>query len=427
MNIFKSSAIYLVANVLTKSISLLLMPVLTKYLAPESYGYVLLFSSLMVFFNPLLYCGCVDLIAIDYFKNPETFQQTFRKSNATVLSVAVVAMILFTVASPFLVPYFRLPVWAIITLPVVCLLSYYLELLLLLLRYRSQHFFYLKATFTKTAIEVGVSLLGLIVFHWDWISRIAGFVSGYLVATFFLTKIVSIRLLFPRIVVAEIANVLKRGAPFIVAQFIVVAFLTVDKLFIPRYFTTHELGLYGIAFQISSLLTVFSTSLISVLQPMQYRLGAHLNDANKHKLIEMIYLYMGVLLVCAIGLVVITPLLYHFFIHPQYHQSIIWVQPMVIACLLSGYSAFFINIIRQNGTGKQLIAVNLFPLLLLITLLVFLPKYFSIDGVVYAYVIVNSFILMLALYRAKKVIGISNGMFVVQLKKILNLKINEAA
>lgn len=425
MKVLKNSAIYLVANFLTKGISVLLIPVLTKYLAPESYGYVLLFSALLVFFNPLLYCGSVDMIAIDYFKGKETFSRTLQKSTTSVIYATGLTTLLFILLSPFLTRVFELPYWAIVILPLTGLLSYALELLLLLLRYKGKHISYLTATSFKTAVEVGVSLAGLVLLNWGWFSRVLGMIAGFAVAAVFLVRLIPYGTLVGNLSIYDFKAVMKRGAPFIVAQFLLIAFASVDKLFIPHFFTRHELGLYGIAFQISSLLTVFSASFASVLQPIQYKLGANLTEENKLKIIEIIFLYTGVLLACAFVLLLIAPLGYRFFIHAQYRESLAWVPYLVLAGFLSGCSAFLINIIRQKGTGKQLIAVNFYPLLVLIVLLFFLPKYYSIYGVIYAYIFVNIFILLLALYRVKKVLGASRTLFLIQFKRIFNIKVNE--
>ncbi|RZL05780.1 MAG: hypothetical protein EOO89_25615, partial [Pedobacter sp.] len=296
MKVLKNSAIYLVANFLTKGISILLIPILTKYLAPESYGYVLLFSALLVFFNPLLYCGSVDMIAIDYFKEKELFSKTLRNSTTSVIYVTILSTLLFALFSPLLTRFFELPFWAIVILPITGLLSYTLELLLLLLRYKGKHISYLTATSFKTVVEVGVSLVGLILLNWGWFSRVLGVIAGFVVAAVFLMQLIPFHSLIGKLKFTDFKMVIRRGAPFIVAQFLVIAFVSIDKLFISQYFTRHELGLYGIAFQISSLLAVFSASFASVLQPMQYKLGANLTEENKLKLIEITYLYVGVLL-----------------------------------------------------------------------------------------------------------------------------------
>ncbi|MBC7947579.1 MAG: oligosaccharide flippase family protein [Chitinophagaceae bacterium] len=422
IKILRDSTIYLVANFLTKVISILLIPILTRYLVPADYGQILLFTTMMVFFNPALYCGSIDLIAIDYFKREEEFKQTLAKCNSTVFYVNIVATIVFIIASPLLMRLFNIPFIIVALLPVTCLLSYYLELLLLLLRYKGRHGMYLMASLTKTIIEAGITLFFLISLEWGWYSRIAGIIGGFLVALIFLVRIIPLRSLVSTIDFTSLKRILQRASPFIIAQALVITFASADKFLIPKAFSGPDLGLYAVAFQIAALLSVFSASLSSVLQPIQYQLATDIDQQKKEKLINMSFFFISIQLVAGLILILATPLIYSWFIDEKYHSGIAWVKYLVIANFLAGCSIFFINIIRQKGRGRHLIAINLYPLLLLAACFTFLPRYFSITGIAYSYIIVNFIILLIAARLARRTIDLRSSMLISQAKKISTFK-----
>ena len=271
-----------------------------------------------------------------------------------------------------------------------------------------ENFIEFKIILIKTLIEVGITLFCLLVLQWGWYSRIAGIIGGFLIPIYFLLKVISKESFLSNFDIASIWEILKQGFPFVIAQFLIIAFVSIDKFFIPQYFSKHELGLYGIAFQISNLLTIFAVSVISVLQPIQYRLATNLDFINKGKLLKLIYFFIGTQLIAGIVLIFMAPLLYRYFINIQYHESISWVKYLVLGAFLSSCTAFFMNVVRQKATGRQLIEINFYPLLLLIVLFFVLPKYFHIWGIFYAYIVVNIFILVLSVRRSVKVLEISN-------------------
>jgi O-antigen/teichoic acid export membrane protein len=356
------------------------------------------------------------MLAIDFFKGEKTFKQTLSNCNSTIFYISIFTSVIFVFASPLLISLFDIPFWIVAILPLTCLLNYYTELLLLLFRYKDMHVSYLKTILIKTLLEVAVTLLFLLVLHWGWYSRVAGILIGFLVPVYFLLKVIPAKALLSKPDKMVIKATIRRGLPFVIAQFLIIAFISVDKFFIPKYFSKHDLGLYGIAFQISNLLTIFAVSLISVLQPIQYKLATDLTGSNKEKLMRLIYTFVSVQFIASVSLVLISPLIYRYFINVQYHESMAWIIYLVIAAFFSSCSAFFMNIVRQKGTGRQLIEVNLYPLLLLIFLFFILPRYFHILGVLYAYIIVNFLILVLTIRRSMKALNISNNLLLNQLK-----------
>jgi O-antigen/teichoic acid export membrane protein len=161
-----------------------------------------------------------------------------------------------------------------------------------------------------------------------------------------------------------------------------------------------------------------------VLQPIQYKLATSLTTVNKQKLMTIIYMFIGMQLIAGLCLVFISPYIYRYFIGAEYHEGIGWIKYLVLAAFFSSCTDLFMNIVRQKATGKQLVGVNFYPLLLLIGLFFVLPNYFHISGVFYSYIIVNFLILVLSIRRSMMALEISSRLLVNHLKTSFGRVVN---
>ncbi|MCB0380168.1 MAG: oligosaccharide flippase family protein, partial [Flavobacteriales bacterium] len=78
MNILKKISVFTGVNVISSGISFLLLPVLTKYLSPEDYGVLSLFTAATSFIVALLSFGTTNIIMVKLYSEKNNFGSYFR-------------------------------------------------------------------------------------------------------------------------------------------------------------------------------------------------------------------------------------------------------------------------------------------------------------------------------------------------------------
>ena len=63
MKFAKSLSVYTLANVLAQSVPLLLLPILTKYLSEEEYGFIATLTAIASFVTPVVFLGAATAIS----------------------------------------------------------------------------------------------------------------------------------------------------------------------------------------------------------------------------------------------------------------------------------------------------------------------------------------------------------------------------
>lgn len=71
--LLRSASIYTTGNVINASIPFLLMPVLTRYLSPEDYGYTAMFALLTSLLAPFMGVNAKSSLALTYYKKEFEF------------------------------------------------------------------------------------------------------------------------------------------------------------------------------------------------------------------------------------------------------------------------------------------------------------------------------------------------------------------
>lgn len=405
--VFSDSIVYLATNFISKGIGFFLIPILTNpsFVSVEGYGQIILFSSFSLILNPFVAFGGIDFIAINYFdKNVDT-QRVIGRSNTGALVFFGVTMTIFILLSPLLMKAFDIPFIIIILLPVSALLNYFYEELLLLLRFKGNAGGYFRIFVIKIILDVGVTLFCLMVLDWGWYARIAGILSSLLVSFFFTIRLVSIRSFLIPFREARLWQFLGLTAPFVLLQFFIIGLTNVDKLIIPQIFRDKtELAVYGLAFQVGYLLPTVATSVVTVTQPIIYKLLSEFTPASNLKLKKIVGMSYVAVIFAGLMVYLFTPLFYRIFIKdPRYNDGIPLVGYLLLAWLLWCCGAFLIDIIKKLGTRRQIVSSYFIPFVLLVACLYVFGSHYGLRGITYSLIIsYGSILIILGIYARRQ-------------------------
>ena len=342
------SSFYLVGQILQKAVSLLLLPVLTRYLTPADYGIMGTLAAYSGMLGVLLLFGIHAALTRHYFdfKHDHEAQRRYVTSNflfmAAVPGVILGVLILFgaplwarATASPIasdVIPFRPLVVLMLIT--VYGSLLYRLPYSL----YQAQQkpWKCVALDFGGFVLSVGISLVLVIGLR----KGVYGMILGGCIASV-LTALVASGLLLrewfvPRVEWAHVSRSLSYGLPFIPHLLAGWALAFVDRVMLKRMVPLDDVGHYTVAITLGMGMLMIVTSIKDAYEPYYYNLLSS-NPHPEKKVIRIFSMY-----VTAIGLLALFGSLFAgeliMLLTPVgYHQSAIYVPPVIMGYLFLGF------------------------------------------------------------------------------------------
>jgi O-antigen/teichoic acid export membrane protein len=342
------SGFYLLGQTLQKAVSLLLVPLWTRYLTPSDYGIMGTLAAYSGMLGVLLLFGIHAAVTRHYFdfKQDHEAQRRYVTSNflfmAVVPGIIIVALILFGA-----------PLWARATasavaanvipfrpLVVLMLIGVYGSLL-----YRLPYSLYqaqrkawkcVALDFGAFLLSVGISLVLVVGLR----KGVYGMILGGCVAQILITLVASGLLLrewfVPKVEWAYISRSLAFGLPYIPHLLAGWALAFVDRVMLQKMVPEDDVGRYTLAINLGMVMLMIVTSIKDAYEPYYYNLLST-DSRPDRKIVRIFSLY-----VTAIGLLGLFGSLFAgeliMLLTPAgYHQSAIYVPPVIMGYLFLGF------------------------------------------------------------------------------------------
>ncbi|MCK5236691.1 MAG: oligosaccharide flippase family protein, partial [Deltaproteobacteria bacterium] len=91
----KSSGVYLISNVFSMGILFLLIPVLTRYLTPESYAVISMFEAVLAIIVPIVGLNLYGAISVNYYRSNEDIDEFIWNVFLLIVFMSIIVTILF--------------------------------------------------------------------------------------------------------------------------------------------------------------------------------------------------------------------------------------------------------------------------------------------------------------------------------------------
>lgn len=273
---FKNTFIYSIGNILPKAASFLLLPIYTKYLSTEDYGIV----SCMLALQPIL--TIIFSLALDssIFRlyhdcKGKDVKQTFLSTifySSVFLSIFNIVL-LFTFQSYIEMIYSNIdffPYYSTIILYVSISNLFNLPKKYLMLNEKASLFVVL--SILQFCITAALILWFLIKLN----SGAYGYLKGYLISSALFLPIY-LAITFKFISFKFSFNILKQIAAFsfpLIPTLLSAWVLDLsDRIFIERYFTLSDVGIYSLSYKIASIILIVSLSIDKAYRPLFFKLA----------------------------------------------------------------------------------------------------------------------------------------------------------
>jgi O-antigen/teichoic acid export membrane protein len=360
----RSIGIYTFTNFFAKGASFLLLFIFTNpvYILPSENGLLSLLSNSMIFLMPFLSMGIMHSTSTDFFKlDKQEFRSFFTTGLIMPFFVAVLSGILLYIFRDYLQRKFGFPYLFIWVIPTVTFLTFCYEQLLSLVRNNNEPFTYLKVNVSKTILELGISVILVVFFAWRWKGRIAGIVISYIIIgiyafVYFIRK----EYIFGSIRKKVILGNLVYAIPIFLLQLSIFSMNSLDKFLLSNFTNDNNesVGIYSIACIISAVILLFCTALLQYLFPKIYRILSS-DKVDYVSIRKHFYYYVYATLSCTVVVIVLTPLIYKYFINMKYHSSLKYSYIICMGYFFWTITYFFYSFLLYDKRKKKIAILSL--------------------------------------------------------------------
>jgi O-antigen/teichoic acid export membrane protein len=251
----------------------------------------------------------------------------------------------------------------------------------------------------QTIVNLSLSLLLIISFGMEWEGRliavsIVSIIFGML-SLVFLYKRNYLKLKFSK---EAIDDALKFGIPLLPHALSVWLRTGVDRIFITILVSASATGLYTVAFQIASVITILTNAFNKAYSPYLFKKLTEITQSDKEKIVKYTYLYFIALLLIAGSLTLISPLLIELFLGEAFQEVGKYIPWIAFGFAFYGMYLMIVNYILFTKKTASLSYVTISVSLLHIIASYLLISYNGILGAAQATTL-TSLIVFLAVWR----------------------------
>jgi len=352
--LLKGFGAYFASSILNRSIPLLLLPVLTRYLAPEDYGLLSVFQALMAFLVPVIGMNLHANITRVYFREPlaTTAGDVY---NALVVLLVSGALGLAVLGAVVLVsgPVFGLPPLWLLALPLLAVTNMVGEMNLTILRNQQRPLAFAGYELSRTALDFGLTLLLVVAVGLGWQGRAVGIaVASAAVALASLVSMWRSGHVRPGLNRAHMNSILGISLPLVPHALGSALISFSDRVVLERTLGAAATGVYTVGYQFGTIMQLVVTALSRTWSPWFYKelaqdtLEARRRVARATMAVAAALLVTAGLVTLAAGflLPVLTP--------PEYHGATAYVGWVAFALALFGmYSLLHPHLVLIGKTA----------------------------------------------------------------------------
>lgn len=404
--ITKNTAIYTIGSILPKAAGLILLPLYTKYLSPEQYGVLssmwVLESILMVFFS-LSFGSSIFRLYWDY-KTEEERKKFLGTMFMSMSGMGLVCAILLFAFQNFIdgiysgisfYPYF---LYSIITVFISNLFD--LPQKVLMLKDRALHYVMLSVGF----FTINSSLIIYFVIYKE--QGAAGYMLSTLITTILFLPFY-LYITFKNVTLhfssADFKSMLFFSLPILPTLLSSWVLDLSDRIFIEKYFSLTEVGIYSLAYKISGIVLIISGGFNLAFRPAFFKLS---NSENQVEAQDMIYkfnnAFLLVLLIFFFLLCFFTKEIILLFFDAAYSTAYLYVPIICFSYFLSVIGGVIARYFEQSKKMKINMYIYIAGALLNIVFNFILIPHMGAYGAAFSTVLSMLFVVSISYYYSKK-------------------------
>lgn len=361
MKVVRQVYIYFGSYFFNAAVSFLLVSLLTKYLTPHDYGIINLYSSFLILLMPFISGGILYPLSVEYFKRKDNDNFATHFTDAQVIPLISVCFftIICVIAVHPLSHFLRVsPVWIYI-MPISAWFVFINETSMMMARNKNKPWLFAGFSVGKNFTEMGITIGLVLGLAWSWEGRLSSavlssFLFLFLSAYFFFRW----KLIGGNVNWKNVRSIFWISLPFVFERLSIFVLGYSDKYFIDKFDLngTVEVGLYGLASQLASIMFLVMVSMNSAYQPHLFK---QLAEGHKGKFHKSTWLYIAACAICGGGLFIAFPILFKYFIGAKFYGAISYAYILTGGYFMWGIYNAFLAYLIYLGKNRQILYISL--------------------------------------------------------------------
>tara|TARA_R110002167_G_scaffold127834_5_gene309652 strand:- start:4893 stop:6311 length:1419 start_codon:yes stop_codon:yes gene_type:complete len=405
-SLIKNTFIYTFGRVLPQITGFILLPLYTKHLSPTEYGIVesmLAFGMVLTIFFSLATERSMFRLYYDY---SSLVKQKIFIANISVLilffsSVILITLFLFkdTVAKTFtsisFSPYYE---YAIIN-------AYFMAFSFIpqtMYQVQEKAGKFLIISLAPFFIGIAFILYYIVILDEGAAGMLKGKMIGSIVMIPIYIYIVVKNSIF-RVNKTVIKNILNFSLPMVPTLLTAWVLNMSNRIFIERYFTLEDVGVFSMAFRISSLVGVLLGAIFTAYNPVFYRLANAENQIkSKKEIADLNKLILSITIIVCFGLSFFSKELVYFILDEKYKGAAILIPVITFSFFLIQVASFYNLMIYQSKKSILIMTISIVGAVFSIGFNFLLVPHLGANGASWAAVFSAFILLLLKVYFAFK-------------------------
>ena len=270
-HLFKHTSLYSLGNLSSQGLSLLVLPIFTRYLSPEEYGILDYTNSIKAILVVLATLSLNSFVLRHFFKLTNDGARN-KLIGTTLLFVTLFSgflLVLELIAAPIIIDRLGIqvpfsPYFAITFLNVFLESTFVIPLVFL--RVRRKVSLFVVSTLGNAILGLGFGLILIIYFEWGVLGRYVG-VLGSNVIFMLVYAIITLRRVSFSINTAFLIEGLRFSAPLLPAALASMVLASFDRIWLERYVSLSELGIYTLGCTLGTALLILVRAFYMAVEP----------------------------------------------------------------------------------------------------------------------------------------------------------------
>lgn len=395
----KSFLIYGCFSLVTSGIGFVTVPLLSHFFSKEDFGIIGLFMIVMQLFTPIVGLSMNSIISRSYYLRNDLNELLGSAFYIVLLLTSLMLVLLLLIPEVIFASFGFGKELALIAL----LAAFFMIIsatLLAILQMEERPIQWGIATLVNTVVSVALTFLLIILFEFDYISRLLGILIGQMlaafVAYFFIRQFISIRFTINE---EHFRYFISFGLPLVFSALSGWALISVDRVFIESLLGIEVTGVYVFAVTLASPVLIIQTTYTRVWSPRAFRMLA--NKQEKQLLKRLLYSYFGYIIV---GLLFSysAPYFYQLVISKEFYDSLLLLPWLIAGIVIQGVQSLILPYIMNYGKTKILAYTALLAVGVNVFCNYFLIPEWKLIGAAVATIISNFVISALYIYYVFK-------------------------
>ena len=397
----KNSYIYMIGEIIPKMLSLLLLPIMTRYLTPADYGIIAYVDAIIAFVFVFSVMSLNSYMLREYFELKDKVKEKKLFGNFFIFLITynLVLVFIFIGLLSLLLSYLDLQ-FNFFHIMLFALIANFFEIFSIfpqiIYRVQERAISYIYFTLSKTIMQMGSIVIFLIYLDQGVLSKYYGVLGVNALFAIISLYIVSKNATFS-FDMSQIKEGFRFSLPLVIGTLSFLILDVSDRFILEQYVSLSDLGLYSIAYTLGFAVNVIINGSYKAFEPLLFREAKQNNFINSFYVIKKQYMF----LVFAIGLLVImfSQELLHFMTSEKFYKAYYLVPFIVLAAISKGiYMLYAVLLMIQKNTKLLSKALFLGAIVNISMNLMFVKVYGSIVAAISTFV---AFLTMTMIVHAK--------------------------